>query len=104
VSLAGAVIAAAAAFLGASAAPWVAVATTIGTSLAVHVHATQYDRQQIAFQQAADRLERLSRRAETETSTDDLQRLAAEAEGIITAENEGWMALVRETPPNHGVG
>jgi len=104
VALVGAAIAAVAAVLGPSAATWVAVATTIGTSLTVHVQATQYEEQQIKFLQTADRLERVSRRAGTKASTDELLALAVEAERIITAENEGWMALLNETPPDHDLG
>jgi hypothetical protein len=104
VALVGAAIAAVAAVLGPAAATWVAVATTIGTSLTVHVQATQYEEQQIKFLQTADRLERVNRRAGTKASTDELLALAVEAERIITAENEGWMALLNETPPDHDLG
>jgi hypothetical protein len=68
------------------------------------VQATQYEEQQIKFLQTADRLERVNRRAGTKASTDELLALAVEAERIITAENEGWMALLNETPPDHDLG
>jgi hypothetical protein len=79
-------------------APWIAVITTVSTALAVHVAASRYDFQLIEFLRTAERLDQLRRKAATTVDQTELGALAVEAEGVISIENEGWMAKLAEDP------
>jgi hypothetical protein len=81
-----------------SLAPWIAVITTISTALAVHVAADRYDFQLIEFLRTAERLDQLQRKAAATADSTELGALAAEAEEVISIENEGWMAKLAEDP------
>ncbi|MFI9388490.1 DUF4231 domain-containing protein [Kutzneria sp. NPDC052558] len=80
---------------------WIAVVTTIGAALAVHVAAARHEYQLIEFLHTAQRLEVLSARASTESTADGLDALAVAAEQVISIENEAWMAKLAEDPPDH---
>lgn len=82
----------------ASLASWIAVITTISTALAVHVAACRYDFQLIEFLRTAERLDQLQRKAATTTDSTELGALAAQAEDVISIENQGWMAKLAEDP------
>lgn len=88
----------AAAVGGSSFAPWIAVVTTVTTAVAVHVAATRYEFQLIEFLRTADRLELLKSKAIAAGSADELDALAVSAEGVISIENQGWMAKLAEDP------
>lgn len=91
----------AAAAAHASLAPWIAVVTTVGTAVAVHVAATRYEYQLIEFLRTAARLAQLKRVADAGASSDELDALAVSAEEIISVENQGWMAKLAEEPLDH---
>lgn len=78
--------------------PWIAVITTVSTALAVHVAAGRYDFQLIEFLRTAERLDQLRRKAVSTADLSELGALAAEAEAVISVENEGWMAKLAEEP------
>jgi SMODS and SLOG-associating 2TM effector domain 1/Protein of unknown function (DUF4231) len=101
-ALLGAALGATAAGFGhSSLAQWIAVVTTITTAVAVHVAAARYEFQLIEFLRTADRLAQLKGRAATAESVDELDTLAVAAEGVISIENQGWMAKLAEEPPEH---
>ena len=96
----GAVLGAAAAIVGASFASWIAVVATIGTALSVHVAATRYEFQLIEFSRTAQELRQIKSRAdEPGVDDDELRKLAARAERVISVENQAWMAKLGEDPP-----
>jgi hypothetical protein len=80
-------------------APWIAVVTTVSAALAVHVTATRYEYQLVAFLRAASRLTDLSRQVAAAAPA-ELPKLVEDAETIIKAENDGWMVRMTENPPN----
>ena len=92
----------AAAVGGGSVAPWIAVVTTLGTAVGVHVAATRYDYQLIEFLRTADRLDQLrSQAAAPGVTPRKLNWLARSAEQVISIQNEGWMAKLAQEPPNY---
>jgi SMODS and SLOG-associating 2TM effector domain 1/Transposase/Protein of unknown function (DUF4231) len=99
IALAGAGLGALAAGLRLNLASWIAVVTTIGTALAVHVAATRYDYQTLEFLRTADRLSRLTEEADATSSASELDALILQAEEAILTENKGWMAKFTEGPP-----
>ncbi|WP_372666411.1 DUF4231 domain-containing protein [Amycolatopsis kentuckyensis] len=80
----------AAAFPGILAAAWVGVLTTVTTAITAHASAARYAYQQVEFTRTADELERLLAERRTNRTSDD--RFVAEAERVISIQNEGWMA------------
>lgn len=78
---------------------WIAVVTTLGSAIAVHVAATRYEYQLIEFLRTAARLDQLRVKAARSKDTDELRRLAVAAEDVISVENQGWMAKLAEDPP-----
>jgi hypothetical protein len=99
--VAGALLGVVAASSTTSAGPWIAVLATLGTALAVHVSASQYEFQIIEFLRTAEMLRRLLRDAGTATSDDELEKLARSAENVISVENQGWMVKLAEDPPDY---
>jgi len=83
---------------------WIAVITTVGAAIAVHVAAARHEYQLIEFLHTAQRLELLRNRAATESTADGLDALAVSAEQVISIENEAWMAKLAEDPPDHRPG
>lgn len=99
ISVLGALVGAVAASRSANVASWIAVLTTIGTALAVHVAAARYDYQLVEFLATANRLSRLRDDAAVATSAAELDSLVVAAEEAILAENKGWMAKLTDDPP-----
>ncbi|WP_367115167.1 DUF4231 domain-containing protein [Pseudonocardia sp.] len=98
----GAALGVLAAAVSSSIASWIAVVATIGTALAVHVSATRYEFQLIEFTRTAQRLRQIRARATAPGAThEERLRLAAEAEEVISVENQGWMTKLAEEPPTH---
>jgi hypothetical protein len=86
-------------------APWVPVTTTIGTAIAVHVAASQYQFQRLEFLRTAGKLLRFRREAlASETTEARRGDLVVEAEAVISIENKGWMAALAEDPIDHEAG
>lgn len=81
-------------------APWIAVTTTVGTAVAVHVAATRYAFQRIEYLRTAAELRKLRTEASADGTTDERRvELVLEAEQVISAENKAWMAKLAEEPP-----
>ncbi|MGV9365633.1 DUF4231 domain-containing protein [Amycolatopsis sp. NPDC003731] len=103
------VLAVAATALGAAAsiaggiliATWIAVVMTLAAALTVHVAATRYDYQLIEYLRTAEQLEDI-RTAVATAAPEELDRLAVRAEGVISVENQAWMAKLVQDPPDHG--
>jgi len=104
IALTGAGIGALAAGLRTNFASWIAVVTTVGTALAVHMAAARYDYQLLVFLRTADRLARLQDDAAVTDSAQDLDALMLSAEEAILFENTGWMAKLAEEPPGQRIG
>lgn len=90
--------------VGGSVAPWIAVVTTLGAAVGVHVASSRYDYQLIEFLRTADRLDQLrSQAAAPGVTSRQLNWLAKSAEQVISIQNEGWMAKLAEEPPNYPI-
>jgi hypothetical protein len=64
------------------------------------VAATRYEFQLIEFSRTAEELRQIKSRAdEPGVDHDELGKLAARAERVISVENQGWMAKLAENPP-----
>jgi len=72
--------------------------TATSACLARHVAADRYDFQLIEVLRPAERLAQLQRKAAATADSTELGALAAEAEEVISIENEGWMAKLAEDP------
>ncbi|WP_043783680.1 DUF4231 domain-containing protein [Amycolatopsis rifamycinica] len=77
-------------FPGIAVSAWIGVLTTITTAITAHVGAARYAYQQVEFTRTADELERLLVNRTTGLTTDD--DFVADAERVISIQNEGWMA------------
>lgn len=70
---------------------WVAVATTIGTSVTAYIVAARYDHMIIEFLRTAQRLDSLCRDRRDNLDADPATFIDA-CEAAISVENQGWMA------------
>ncbi|MEO5709963.1 MAG: SLATT domain-containing protein [Nocardioidaceae bacterium] len=103
--LVGAIALLAAALGTASLAPWIAVVTMVGTSVAVHVAASRYAFQRIEFLRSAGQLRTLCSEFQLASTTGARRsELVIMAEEVISVENKAWMAKLAEEPPVHGTG
>jgi SMODS and SLOG-associating 2TM effector domain 1/Protein of unknown function (DUF4231) len=79
--------------------PWVAVLTTIGGTIAAHAAANRYDFQATTFFATARQLEDLAQdwqAAGKPALSKEWSDFVRACEGVISAENRGWMAKLDE--------
>jgi len=103
-----AVVLGALAALGKWTAAWVAVLTTIGTSVAAYLFANRYQHLIISYQATARQLEFLKTQwtimGAPEQDVDQRSRFLQDCEAAISIENSAWMAkyLEKPSPPPTG--
>jgi conflict system pore-forming effector with SLATT domain/uncharacterized protein DUF4231/tetratricopeptide repeat protein len=96
VTAAGAILAGVAgAMPGSHLSAWTAAATTVAAAIATHLAATHHERIAASYAATADQLDRLIADVDPASTDPDRQaQFVADAERILSAQNEGWTDLL----------
>lgn len=100
----GAVLGAVSAFTKVGMGPWIAVVTTITSSVMAHAAAGRYDELAIGFHATANRLEEITNRwkdkmLDSHPTLEQKTALVAACEEAISSENQSWHAKFSKVKP-----